>query len=120
MKTKLSIVFLIAFVLAACGSKPAPTSLPPVTASAPLSGNVDVAISGYAFSPATLTIKVGTIVKWMNQDTVGHTVVADDKSFSSGNLNQGDSFSFTFNTAGTYAYHCSVHSNMKATITVVP
>jgi plastocyanin len=140
MKTKLSLILLAVFLLAACGPKAAPTPagpLPPVivnttvaptnttvapinTTVAPLSGNVDVAISGFAFSPAALTVKVGTTVKWTNQDSVGHTVVADDNSWGSGNLNQGDSFSFAFNTAGTYAYHCGVHPNMKATITVVP
>jgi len=133
MKTKLSLILLAVFMLAACGPKSAPTpsgtlppiSLPPVTAAtstppAPLSGNVDVTIAGFAFSPAALTVKVGTTVKWTNQDTAGHTVNADDNSWGSGDLQKGDSFSFTFATTGTFAYHCGVHPSMEATITVVP
>jgi len=133
MKTKLSLILLTVFLLAACGPKAAPTpagtlppiSLPPVTAAtstppAPLSGNVDVTIAGFAFSPESLTVKVGTTVKWTNQDAAGHTVTADDNSWGSGDLEQGASFSFTFSQAGTFAYHCGVHPSMKATITVVP
>ena len=122
MKTKLSLILLAVFLLAACGSKSAPApagTLPPVSA-APLSGNVDVAIAGFAFSPAALTVKVGSTIKWTNQDSVGHTVTADDKSWGSGDLKKGDSFSFTFSQAGTFAYHCGTHPSMKATITVVP
>jgi len=82
--------------------------------------NVDVTIANFTFDPATLTIKVGTTVKWTNQDSVGHTVTADDNSWGSGNSNKGDSFSFTFAQAGTYPYHCGVHPSMQATITVFP
>jgi plastocyanin len=81
---------------------------------------VDVTIANFAFSPDTLTVKVGTTVKWTNQDSATHNVTAEDNSFKSGDLNQGDSFSFTFTTAGTYAYRCGFHASMKATITVVP
>jgi plastocyanin len=118
MKTRLSLILLTAFMLAACGPKPAPTSAG--SSAAPLSGNVDVTIAGYTFSPALLTIKIGTTVKWTNQDSVSHSVTADDNSWGSGDLKQGDSFSFTFSQAGIFAYHCSVHSSMKATVTVVP
>ena len=126
MKTKLLLILPVVFLLAACGPKAAPTPagpLPPITSSTPvaaLSGNVEVAIAGFAFDPASLTIKVGTTIKWTNQDTAPHTVTADDKSWGSGDLNKGDSFSYTFNQAGSYAYHCGVHPNMKATVTVVP
>jgi plastocyanin len=77
----------------------------------------------FAFSPATLTIKAGTTVTWKNTTTVSHTVTSDDgKSFDSGTANpiaaQSGTFSFTFTKAGTFAYHCSIHPFMKATITV--
>ena len=133
MKTKLSLILVAAFLLAACGPKAGPTpagTLPPIsqpnttsvltTAPAPASGNVDVTIANFAFSPKELTVKVGTTVKWTNQDSATHNVIAADNSFKSGDLEQGDSFSFTFNTAGTYAYRCGFHASMKATITVVP
>lgn len=77
----------------------------------------------FAFSPATLTIKAGTTVTWKNTTSVGHTVTSDDgKSFDSGTTNpiaaQGGTFSFTFTTPGTFAYHCEIHPFMKATIIV--
>jgi len=77
----------------------------------------------FAFSPAKLTIKAGTTVTWKNTTAVGHTVTSDDgKSFDSGMANpiaaQSGTFSFTFTTAGTYAYHCAIHPFMKATIIV--
>jgi plastocyanin len=118
MKTKISLIFVALLLLAACGPKAGPTpagTLPPISTN----GKVAVTIANYAFDPASLTVTVGTTVKWTNQDSVGHTVTADDNSWASGNLNQGDSFSYTFTKTGTYAYHCGVHPSMKATITVV-
>jgi len=72
------------------------------------------------FNPASITVVIGVnnTVIWNNDDSVPHTVTADDGSFSSGNLNPGDSYSFTFTTPGTYAYHCSYHSWMKGTVIV--
>ena len=77
----------------------------------------------FAFSPATLTIKAGTTVTWKNTTAVAHTVTSDDgKSFDSGTSNpiaaQSGTFSFTFTTPGTFAYHCEIHPFMKATIIV--
>lgn len=84
------------------------------------SGNVAVAISNFAFSPSNLIVKVGSTVTWTNDDSAAHTVVADDGSFSSGNLDKGAVYSYTFSKEGTFAYHCGKHSSMLATVTVVP
>ena len=77
----------------------------------------------FAFSPASLTIKAGTTVTWKNTTAAPHTVTSDDgKSFDSRSDNpiapQSGTFSFTFTTAGTFAYHCAIHPFMKATIIV--
>lgn len=77
----------------------------------------------FAFSPATLTIPVGTTVTWKNTTDVGHTVSSDDgKTFNSGDSTPlssgGGTFSFTFTAPGTFAYHCDFHPSMKATIIV--
>lgn len=77
-----------------------------------------VTIQNMAFSPATLTVKVGNKVTWTNQDSVGHSATADDNSFDTGVISQGQSGSNTFSKAGTYTYHCSVHPSMKGTIIV--
>jgi len=77
-----------------------------------------VSIQNFAFNPATLTVPVGTTVTWTNNDSTAHTVTADDGSFKSGNVDPGATFSFTFSTAGTFNYHCEIHPNMTASITV--
>ena len=75
-------------------------------------------IQNFAFNPASVTASVGSTVTWTNQDTTAHTVTADDGSFDSKNITNGQTFSQTFSKAGTFTYHCSIHSQMKATVVV--
>jgi amicyanin len=78
-----------------------------------------VTISNYAYSPAVITVKVGTTVTWTNQDSVGHTVTADSGTGPDSELiDQGKSYSYTFDKAGTFTYHCSPHPYMKGTVIV--
>jgi amicyanin len=127
------LALLLAILLAACGGSTGSTGTTPTTSTggttptAASSGNavtITVDSSGsYAFSPATLTVKVGTTVTWTNTTSAPHTVTSDDgKSFDSGISHpisaSGGTFSFTFNKPGTYAYHCQIHPFMKATIIV--
>ena len=79
-----------------------------------------VGIADFAFDPQEVRIKVGGTVTWTNNGPSVHTATADDGSFDSGSLSRGESFSQTFDTAGTYAYHCTPHPFMKATIIVEP
>ena len=76
----------------------------------------------FAFNPTSLTIAAGTTVVWKNTTSIAHTVTSDDqKTFNSGDstpVSSGTTFSFTFKTAGTFAYHCDFHPYMKATIIV--
>jgi amicyanin len=78
-----------------------------------------VDISGFAFSPSTLTIKSGDSVTWTNHDSTSHTVTSDTGSeLSSQQIPNGETYSHTFNTAGTYSYHCSIHPSMKGKVIV--
>jgi plastocyanin len=79
-----------------------------------------VTISHYAFAPASLTVAAGTTVTWTNLDSVGHdvTVTRGPALFHSPMLSQGQSWSYTFSAAGPYSYICSVHPDMRATVTV--
>jgi plastocyanin len=83
-------------------------------------GATQVMIQNFAFSPASLSIPAGTTVVWTNMDTAPHTVTvrSGPVTFSSPNLNQGDTFTYTFTQAGTYSYYCAVHPNMTASVTV--
>ncbi|MGW7531011.1 cupredoxin domain-containing protein [Amycolatopsis sp. NPDC054798] len=79
-----------------------------------------VEMSGYKFSPAALTISAGDTVTWTNHDTAPHNVVVTDgpEKFTSPTMQTGGTFSHTFTKAGTYSYYCSIHPDMKATVTV--
>jgi plastocyanin len=77
-----------------------------------------VQIADSAFSPATMTITVGDTVTWTNADGRPHTVTSNDGVFDSGNLDEGQTFSFTFSEPGTYTYRCNYHDQMQATIVV--
>ncbi|WP_084658987.1 cupredoxin domain-containing protein [Thermogemmatispora onikobensis] len=73
----------------------------------------------YQFSPQTLTIKKGTRVEWVNKSDAPHTVTSNTGAFSdSGTIGEGATFTLLFSTAGTYQYHCSIHTYMTATIIV--
>jgi len=77
----------------------------------------NITIQNFAFAPSNLVITKGSTVTWTNQDSVSHTITATG-IFNSENLNKGQSFSYTFNTPGTFNYHCSIHPSMTGTITV--
>ncbi|MBI4116532.1 cupredoxin family copper-binding protein [Candidatus Pacearchaeota archaeon] len=79
----------------------------------------DIKISGYAFSPKSLTVNAGDSVVWTNEDSVSHTVTSDSGSeLSSSFLSKGQTYSHTFSQKGTFSYHCSPHPGMKGTIVV--
>ncbi|HEX4702788.1 MAG TPA: cupredoxin family copper-binding protein [Pseudonocardiaceae bacterium] len=95
----------------------------PAAAAAPAAtpGNaIAVTIQNYAFAPASLAIPAGTTVVWTNKDTAPHTVTVSSGpvTFSSPNLQQGDTFTYTFTQPGTYKYYCAVHPYMTASVTV--
>jgi plastocyanin len=75
-------------------------------------------IADFAFAPEALTVAKGTTVTWTNSDPFDHSVVADDKSFSSENLADGATFQFTFDRPGQFTYICGIHPSMSGTVTV--
>jgi plastocyanin len=77
-----------------------------------------VTIQNFAFNGSLITIPKGTTVTWTNADTAPHSVVAEDTSFVSDNLAKGATFQRTFDTDGTFAYFCGIHTYMHGTITV--
>lgn len=117
----LSIAFLTILILIS-GCKKNDNSVSPVSGGGP--GANEVWMQGIAFNPAAKTISVGTTITWTNKDNSTHTVTsgtpgAPDGMFNSGNLNNGGTFSYKFNTAGTFKYYCIIHgAMMTATMTV--
>jgi plastocyanin len=120
----LTVTVLLAAAACSGTSSPAPSAppsaAPPAAASAAPSAGTGsaVSIANFSFQPAAITISVGTTITWTNTDSAVHTVTADDGSFTSDRLGSGATFSQTFATAGTFAYHCSIHASMKGTVTV--
>ncbi len=72
-----------------------------------------------AFKPAVVTIHAGERVNFVNDDDDAHTATADDNSWDSEGLAQGDHYAHVFAKAGKFTYHCTVHPFMKGTVIVV-
>jgi len=136
-------------LLAACGgSTPASSdggsNPPPGPAVASVSMTDANGLAPYTFSPASLTITVGTTVKWTNNGKAQHTTTSDvtpQPIWNSGTVSPAGTgtcdpydpyctpgtspagtYPRTFNAAGTYQYHCEFHGaqGMTGTITVTP
>jgi plastocyanin len=81
-------------------------------------GPASVVITDFRFQPQVLTVPKGTTVTWLNNDSLDHSVVAADQSFSSGALRRGNTFQFTFDKPGDVTYACGFHPEMTGTVNV--
>jgi plastocyanin len=88
------------------------------TPRATAAADTGVTISDFQFAPASVTIDVGDTVTWTNEGPTPHSATADDRSFDTGIFEAGQSRSHTFDEAGTFAYFCTPHPNMRGTVTV--
>lgn len=79
---------------------------------------VSVAIKGFKFVPADVTVKVGDTIVWANEDSAPHTVESSDGVLKSDELSKGDKYSYTFTKAGKHDYICGIHPYMKGSVTV--
>jgi YVTN family beta-propeller protein len=77
-----------------------------------------VRVANFAFVPATIKVVPGTSVVWTNGDGIPHTSTSKDKLWDSKPIQPGSSFKVTFDKAGTYAYGCTIHPFMQATVVV--
>ena len=77
-----------------------------------------IEIKEHKYSPATLTVPVGTTVTWINHDDDVHTVTSSAQAFTSRGIDTDETFTYKFTKAGTYAYFCTLHPLMTATIVV--
>jgi plastocyanin len=96
-----SLLAALALVVLALGGGPAP-------AIAEDGYTVVAALDDY-FDAEVVRVPVGTQVEWRNVGRNPHTVTADDGTFDSGNMENGDEFSWTFDTPGVYRYYCKYH-----------
>lgn len=77
-----------------------------------------VNIQSLSFSPATISVNKGDTVTWQNDNLTIHDVVADDGSFNSGQIAAGGTYKYTFDTVGSFSYHCAIHPFMTGTVVV--
>jgi plastocyanin len=126
---RLATVSVVLMFAIACGTNysspptsPSPTPVPTPTPGAPTSFVVipvgASSLSNRAFTPDNLDVAVGTTVTWMNGDSVSHTSTSDLTGWDSGAVAPGGQFSFAFQTAGTFRYHCAIHPGMIGTVVV--
>ena len=101
---------LLSLALATC--KPDPLSIRP--------GTVFVTARDTLFTPDTITVDVGSPVRWTNEGILQHSVVSDSGLWASGLLPHNSVFEVRFDSAGTFPYHCSVHAGMVGTVLAVP
>ncbi len=82
-------------------------------------GTNEVWMQNTAFKPSNKTIVKETTITWTNKDSYNHTVTSSTAGiFDSGELGQNQTFSYAFNTVGTFSYYCKDHSGMTGTMVV--
>ena len=118
----LSFVIVLALgggvALAQYGSPMEPPPTPAATPAPAASPVSFIHIKNFAFVPEKVTINAGDTVRFIQDDDAPHTVTATDKSFDSGNLDKGKSWTHKFDKPGTYAYFCAYHTYMKGSVVV--
>ena len=111
------IMVLSVILLTGCtkaGTSPYGDTSAPPAASQPNT----VVMSNISFGPDSIIVPVGTAISWQNNDGVNHTSTSDTGLWDTGVISPGTSKSVTFNTAGSFPYHCTVHPMMTGTVIV--
>src|SRR5262245_8162765 len=112
-------VFLMSAM--ACGrsssTSPSPTPAPGGSSSVTIPAGASN-LGNQAYSPDAVNVSVGGTVTWMNNDSTAHTSTSDGNAWNSGVVAPGGQFSFTFQTAGTFPYHCTLHPGMVGKVVV--
>ena len=91
---------------------------PPPCSAATATATTQVYIQGMAFAPSCIKVTAGAMVTFTNKDAVEHTATADGGSFDTGGLLMNQSSMKTLATAGTFPYHCMIHTGMHGTVIV--
>jgi len=78
-----------------------------------------VEIQGFKFVPASLTVRQGDTVEWINRDIVPHTATEKGKAWNTGKLKKAQSAGIVFTALGTASYICVYHPKMRGEIIVL-
>jgi plastocyanin len=129
---RLVVVSAVLLFAVACGgysnssTAPSPSASPTPSATPPPgapSSSITIPmgaefLGNRAFNPADLNIAAGTAVTWVNSDATSHTSTSNAAGWDSGIVAPGGQFSFVFQNAGTFPYHCAIHPGMVGTVVV--
>ena len=113
----------LVFGLTACGGSDNKAAAPAAASPSSATTQNTVTIKTFAFQPNPVKVKVGDTVTWTNNDQILHTVTSGTRAKPDGMFDQkldgvGAKAMFTFNAAGEFQYHCSIHPGMDATVVV--
>ena len=110
IKIGIAVIILGVVIISGCTQNPQqnPQNTSPTT----------VMIQNFTFTPNNLTVKAGTNVTWINQDSTVHDVTGDSGAFTSPDLNKGDKYTHNFTKSGEYSYHCDEHPSMTGKVIV--
>jgi plastocyanin len=112
-------VFGAAMFLASCSSGGSSTTNSTQSGASGSGGGKAITIQNFAFAPSTITVVPGAAVTVTNRDSVAHTVTSKTGGFDTGDIQAGQSKTFTApNKAGSYPYICTIHQYMAGTLTV--
>ena|SRR6266850_3462287 len=117
MRFSATTIVCLALLGSACGSSSNPSS--PSSPATP-GGLVTVNITNSQYQPDPVTVKVGTQINWLNKDNIDHTATREGMFDNFVNAMSAHGAPVTMTTAGTFTYHCKIHSNMNGTIVVQP
>lgn len=121
MFTRFAAITTLVLAAAGCGQSSSPTNPSPTPST---NGSTVSIVAGAstktsnAYNPNPISVSRGTTVMWTNNDTVTHTSTSDNGGWNSGAIAPGGSFSFMFQSAGTFTYHCQIHPGMVGTVSV--
>src|SRR5437588_3924173 len=127
LSSRLAVVSVVLIFAIACGGYSSPTPSSPTPSPTPTPGGPSSsvaipvgasALGNGAYAPDDLNVAVGTTVTWMNTDSISHTSTSDVNGWNSGIVAPGGQFSFAFQAAGTFPYHCTIHPGMVGTVVV--
>lgn len=118
--TRLVVVIGVLFFIGGCKSDSSSPygSTPTQSSSSGSSQPNTVVITGFAFSPGSITVAKGTTVTWTNNDGVVHTSTSDSGVWDTGDIAPGTSKTTVFGTAGTFPFHCVHHYMMTGAVVV--
>src|SRR5215813_7607718 len=78
----------------------------------------EIDIRNFTFLPATVEVRAGSAVTWVNDDEEIHSILSSEGLFTSPALDEAGRFTYRFEKPGTYEYRCALHPQMKGTVVV--